>query len=145
MKATPPAEQGEASPNRLLSIVIYLAIFLIVAYGGWWIHVHVLPLPVESLAAGIARYLYFLLWLVALVYLFTTILFGHTFRKSQRAGHFVVGLFLGYLGGFYFAGHLGMLVGLVSGFLAAPITFRIRKRTNTHHLVTEPIEQKEHP
>jgi hypothetical protein len=145
MNETPTSTAERSAPlrKRLPSAIIYLATFLIVAYGGLWIHVHILPLPVESVGGGIARYIYFLLWLVALIYLSITILYGHTFRKSQRAVHFVVGLFLGYVGGFYFAGHLGMLVGLISGLLTVQVTFRIRKKRDFHRVAREPVRQKD--
>src|SRR5438094_501157 len=77
MNTNPPPERCELHRRHTGFRIACVAAFPIVALGGWCIHVYVLPLPIGSLWAGIARFAYFLLWLGYLFFLLVTGFFGY--------------------------------------------------------------------
>ncbi len=99
----------------------------IVAVGGWCIHVYVLPLPIQSGWAAAFRFAYFLLWLGTLLHLLGTTLFGSRRRGWHAPVYILLGLPLGAIGGLFFAGRLGFLIGALSGLMLGPIVFLLRE------------------
>ncbi len=129
MNTNPSPENDTLARRHTAERIASLAAFPVVAIGGWFIHVCVLPLPIDTLLAGIARYAYFLLWLGALLFLFGTMLFGYESRDWLVIVYALLGLFFGTCDGLMFAGHLGMAVGAFSGLLVGPVTFHAMKQT----------------
>jgi hypothetical protein len=120
---------SERSTRRRLKSTINCAIaFVLVAVGGWFIHVYVLPLPIESLGGGIARYVYFICWLGTLIYLLSRALFDSLSRAWHIAVHLLGGLQLGGIGGYFFGGILGLFVGFVTGGFLGPVIYVLRRR-----------------
>jgi len=135
MNTNPSPESDELRRRQTVTRIACLAAFPLVAVGGWCVHVYVLPLPIESLSAGVVRFAYFVLWLGALLFLLGTAFFGHQSRIWQAVVYVLLGLCLGTYGGLMFAGGLGMFVGAFSGLFVGPITFLIRQRINNRRLM----------
>jgi hypothetical protein len=72
------------------------------------------------MAAGIARYAYFLLWLGSLIFLLGRAGFGTTSQPWHTAVYFLMGVSLGSCGGYFFAGPLGLILGVASGAVLGP-------------------------
>jgi hypothetical protein len=121
----------QSKKSRLGDRMLCLLGFIIVCGGGYFIHVRVLPLPVESVAGGIFRYSYFLLWLYTITCLLGRAMVG---LRSRHWGIYpALAIVLGYMGGFYFAGHFGMFVGLLSGLiLVGPLCGFVAIRSLRH-------------
>ena len=134
MNSNPPPESDVLRRRQTVSRIACLTAFPMVAVCGWCIHVYVLPLPIESLSAGVVRFAYFLLWLGALLCLLGTAFFGFQSRPWQIVVYVLLGLCLGSYGGLMFAGVLGLFVGAFSGLVVGPITFLIRQRINNRRL-----------
>jgi len=114
--------------SRALSVLLSLLGFVGVGIGGLWLHVAVLPLPIETTLGLIARFLYFLLWLGLLIHLLGRSFFGPSSELWQGFIYFLLGAFLGFLGGYFFAGVLGCIFGGLTGVLLGPIVFFTRHR-----------------
>jgi hypothetical protein len=117
-----PAE----SRSRASFVLLRLLSFAVVAIGGWWIHVAVLPLPIETTPGLVARYVYFLLWLGGLIHLLGRAIFGPSTQLWHGFIYFLLGGFLGFFGGLCFAGLLGCLVGGFTGMTIGPFLFFAR-------------------
>ena len=114
--------------GRLASVLLSLLGFVGVAVGGLWFHIAVLPLPIETSAGLVFRFLYFVLWLGGLIYLLGRAFIGPASQLWQGLVFLVLGIFVGYLGGYCFAGPLGLVVGALTGALLGPLVFFIRRR-----------------
>jgi hypothetical protein len=114
--------------NRAVSVLLNLLSFVGVGIGGLWLHIVVLPLPIETTPGLIARYAYFLLWLGGLIHFLGRAILGSSSQLWHSFIYFLLGTFLGYIGGGLFAGILGCLVGGLTGALLGPCIFFARHR-----------------
>ena len=117
------------STRHLVSAALCLFGFAIVGFVGLWIHICVLPLPVESTLGIIARFVYFLAWLAALIYLLGRAFFNRHSELWHGSVFFLLGGAVGLIGGFFFAFWLGAAVGAVSGIVVGPLVFALRHCT----------------
>jgi hypothetical protein len=84
------------SRSRAVSVLMSLLSFVGVGIGGLWLHIVVLPLPIETTPGLIARFAYFLLWLGGLIHFLGRAILGSSSQLWHSFIYFLLGTFLGY-------------------------------------------------
>lgn len=115
--------------DRRISAFFHAAGFVLVVLIGItlpWIYYAYHPGPMETRFGLVEYYLYFTCWLGVVIYLLAGAILGSARQWWQLALFAGIGIVLGWIGGWFFAGSLGEWYGLLTGVFISPLVFFIR-------------------